>query len=140
MDRSNIVSVTRLLPHLSGKSMQCMKSCIFEQFDCENESQFLCKILYSFYKALSIESTTIMRKKAMQIADLQDINIQQTIQRKTIATKSEHHNNIRGTHNVYKYIHQQYSDLLSNVHSDTIDHLATFLSKEESIEFGYLYT
>ena len=76
MDRSrllNIVSVTRLLSHFSLENVDVMISCIFQQFECDNEYQFLCKALQSLCKTLSIESTSFIRGKAIQIADLQQI-------------------------------------------------------------------
>ena len=39
---------------------------------------------------------------------------------------------------MYKYMQQQYNDPLSQLHSDIIDYFGTFLSKQESIELGYL--
>ena len=125
MDRSrlsNIISTTRLLPHFSAKNVDVMRSCILNQFECENESQFLCKVLKSLYKTLSIESTSIIREKAVQIADSQHV------------TRSEDGNHIT----VHKHIQQQYNDILSRLHSDIIDYFGTFLDKQESIEFGYL--
>ena len=125
MDRSrlsNIISVTRLLPHFSPENVDVMKSCIFEQLECENESQFLCKALQSLCKTLSIESLSTIKNKAIQIADSQHI------------TRFKDDNLVT----VYKYVQQRYNDPFSRLHSDIIDYFGTFLSKRQSIEFGYL--
>ena len=135
MDRSrlsNIISVARVLPHFSTENLAVMKSCIFEQLECENEGEFLCKALQSLYKTLSIESLLIIKNKAIEIADSQ--GFQQSQQQKTSAKRGNDNNHIT----VYKHIQQQYSDPLSKLHSDIIDYLATFLNKKQSIEFGYL--
>ena len=128
MDRSRLssmISVTRLLPHFSPENVDVMKSCIFEQLECDNETQFLCKALQSLCKTLSIESLSIIKEKAIQIADSQ--NIQQ-------CNKSKDNNHVT----VYKYTQQQYNDPFSRLHSDVIDYFGTFLCKKQSIEFGYL--
>ena len=125
MDRSrlsNIISIHRLLPHFSAENVDVMKSCIFEQLECDNESQFLCKALQSLCKTLSIESTSIIQERAIRIADSQNI------------TQSNANNRIT----VYKYIQQQCNDPFSQLHSDIIDYFGAFLSKKQSIEFGYL--
>ena len=125
MDRSrlsNVISVTRLLPHFSRENVDTMKSCIFEQLECDNESQFLCKALQSLCKTLSVESTCIIKQKAIQIADSQHI------------TQSKDDNHIT----VCKYIQSLHNDAFSGLHSDIIDYFGTFLNKKQSIEFGYL--
>ena len=135
MDRSrlsNIVSVTRLLPHFSSENVDVMKSCVFEQLGCENEGQFLCKALQSLYKTLSIESLSKIKKKAVQIADSQ--NIQLSPYQTTTNSNDICINRIT----VYKYVQQKYTDPLSKLHSDIIDYFNTFLSKKQSIELGYL--
>ena len=128
MDRSklcNIISITRLLPHFSNKNMNEIKSCIFSQLGCENESQFLCNVLVSIYERLSNASITIIKNKTFEIADKQPIKRQHMCTNKSNIT-------------VYKYIGKQYNDRLSKLHSDIIDYFGTFLTKDESIEFGYL--
>ena len=144
MDRSklsNIIATTRLLPFFSTQHVSQIKSCIFEQLGCQNESQFLCKVLQSLYKNMSVESTSIIKNTTFTIADSQvmpqsmtqtrnnNINIGDT--KKAICT-----NNNRIT--IYKHIQQQYTDPLSKLHSDIIDYFGSFLSKRQSIEFGYL--
>ena len=148
MDRSrlsNIVSATRLLPHFTPHNIDTIKYCIFEQLNCKNESDFLCKALILLYKTLSIESTSIIKNTALKIADSQQITSDQNkntcnLNTNAILTTTKATNNSKNHDRVtvYKYIQQQYNDSLSRLHSDIIDYLATFLSKQESIEFGYL--
>ena len=92
-----------------------MKSCIFEQLDCDNEAQFLCKALQALCKTLSIESTSIIKTTAVEISDSQ--NIQRSFYQIVKTTRSNDDNTIT----VYKYIQQQYNDPLSKLHSDIID-------------------
>ena len=140
MDRSklsNVIATTRLLPFFSTQNVSQMKSCIFEQLGCENESQFLCKVLQSLYKNMSVESTAIIKNKAIEIADLQSMTPTQNLN--DIITKPRNNAKCSDNHiTVYKYIQQQHHDLLSKLHSDIIDYLGTFLNKKQSIEFGYL--
>ena len=128
MDRSklsNVIATTRLLRHFSRVNLNTMKSYIYQELGCENESQFLCKILQSIYKTLSNQSITNIKNKAMEIADSQKIQSSLNINQQSNMT-------------VYKYVQKQYNDRLSKLHSDIIDYLGTFLNKKQSIEFGYL--
>ena len=152
MDRSkfaNILITTRLLPHFTSENIEMMKSCIFEQFRCANESQFLCKILENMHKSLSNESTKIIKNKAIEIADQQEmiINSQNTNNYHNHVTaqpvkisKDTNTTSIPNTKavTVYNYIQDKYNDQLSILNSDTIDQIGSFLTKRESIEFGYL--
>lgn len=99
------------------------------QFGCNNEAQFLCKALQALCKTLFFESSSIIKTTAVQIADLQNIKQSQYSIVKT--TKSNDDNPIT----VYKYIHQQYIDQLSKLHSNIMDCLGSFLNKTQSIEF-----
>ena len=138
MDRSklsNIFATTRLLPFFSSQNVNRIKCCIFEQLGCENESQFLCKVLQSLYKNMSVQSSAVIKNKAIKIAELQQMTQTQndSIANAMINAKCND-NHIT----VYKHMQQQYNDPLSGLHSDIIDYLGTFLNKKESIEFGYL--
>ena len=123
---SNVISTTRLLKHFSVENANTMKRCIYTELGCVNEAEFLCKILFLIYKTLTNESTSIIKQKALEIADSQEMEQATT----PIISK-------RNT-TVYKYVQQQYNDRLCGLHSDIIDYLGTFLNKQESIEFGYL--
>ena len=131
---SNIIAITRLMPYFSNENISTIKSCIFCELGCENESQFICKALKSLYKTMSVESTTIIRNKAIEIADLQSMT--QTQNMNHINTTDQDTQYINMT--VCKFIEQQDKDRLSKLHSDIIDYFGTFLTKRESIEFGYL--
>ena len=121
MDRSklsNVIATTRLLPFFSPQNVSQMKSCILEQLGCKNESQFLCKVLQSLYKNMSVESTAIIKNKAMEIADLQPMS------RECKVTNDNHIT-------VCQHIQSQYNDPLSKLHSDIIDYFGTFLNKKK---------
>ena len=122
---SNILITTRLLSHFDAESVTSMKCCIFEQLGCINESQFLCKVLNCMRRLLSDESSTIIRNKAIKLADSQ-----------LMITNESNRNN--SNLSVGKYIEQQYTDRLSTLHSNIIDYFATFLTKQESIALGHL--
>ena len=75
------------------------------------------------YETLSNKSTIIIKNKAMEIADSQTIiNNENKSSRTTI----------------YKYVQEKYKDSFCDLNSDIIDYIGSFLTKHESIEFGYL--
>ena len=131
MERSNFANIlitTRLLPYFNSDNVLAMKSCIFGELGCANEREFLCKVLTMIYGSLSNKSTTTIKNKAVEIADLQAVAlpVSSVNTKQAMATT------------VYKYIEDKYQDSLSNLNSDVIDHIGTFLTKQESISFGYL--
>ena len=146
MDRSklsHIICTTRLLPHFSPTNTNAIKLCLFDQLGIKTESQFLCIVLNSLYKSLSPESLSIIRTKAVEIAENQSIGPQnQRLVNDTEDTSAISNGRAtqqqQGNMTVYKYIQQQCTDSLSKLHSDIIDYFGTFLNKKESIEFGYL--
>ena len=75
-------------------------------------------------RLLSDESSTIIKNKAIQLADSQ-----------LMITNESNPSNI--SLSVGKYIEQQYTDRLSRLHSNIIDYFAAFLTKQESIEWGF---
>ena len=118
MERStfaNVLIATRLLPHFNADSIAAIKSCIFKQFNCSNEAEFLCKVLKCMHKSLSNESSTIIKNKSIEIADSQEI---------------ENINEKSSNLTVYKYISHEYNDDLSQLNSDIIDYIGSFLSKK----------
>ena len=149
MDRSklsHIISTTRLLPHFSPTNVDAMKSCLFDQLEIKTESQFLCIVLNSLYKTLSVESLSIIRSKALQIAENQ---LMEHDSRTTSAVTTRRSNSNakaksidsqqhKSNMTVYKYIQKQHHSGLCRLHSDIIDYFGTFLTKKQSIEFGYL--
>ena len=142
MERSNFANVliaTRLLPHFTAENIVTMKSCIFAQFGCETETQFLCKVLKNMCSSLSNESTAIIKNKAIELADSQPITACAISPQNDSPTLNLPANTSKETTlTIYNYIEQQYNDPLSKLNSDGIDHIGSFLTKEESIEFGYL--
>ena len=113
---SNILNTTRLLTHFNSENVGKFKRFLFDQLDCENEALFLCKLLPLIYKTLSHETICIIKNFTIGIAEKQQIE-----------NKS-----------VYKYVQLKYKDNFSRMNSDLIDYFGTFLSKKQSIEFGYL--
>ena len=61
-----------------------------------------------------------------------------TLKQEAIKLAEQHPSNINDNISVYKKMQQQYTDILSNLHSDIVDYLGTFLDKQQSIELGYL--
>ena len=126
MGRSNFANVlitTRLLPYFNNDNVAAMKSCIFGELKCANEKEFLCKVLTLINASLSNKSTTIIKNKAMEIADSQPLSL---------LTKA------KSASTVLKLIEDRYNDPLSNLNGYIIDLVGLFLTKQESILFGYL--
>ena len=139
MDRSklsNVLASTRLLLLFSPRKIETMRLCIYQELGCETEAQFLCKVLQSTYKSLSNKSLTNIKNKAVEIANAELIypNVDNNENHTNVDNCKTKNNHITA----HKYIQQQYHDPLSQLQSDIIDYLGTFLSKKQSIEFGYL--
>ena len=122
---SNLLITTRVLPHFNRENLTRIKSCIFEQLGCTNESQFLCIALQCMYKTLSDESMATIKTKAIQIAAGQIMHPYESSPSNSGQT-------------ICEYTQQQYNDPLCRLHGDIIDYFGTFLTKKESIELGYL--
>ena len=97
-----------------------MRLWIMEQLNCDNEVEFLMKILNVFYKKklLSTDSMAQIRNKAMQLGHSQ--------KKKYSSTKQT----------VCQYVEQQYEDRLSRLNSDIINCLGEFLTQTDSYNFG----
>ena len=138
MDRSKLshmISTTRLLPHLSSTNIDIIKLCMFDQLGIKTESQFLCMVLNSLYKTLSAKSLSIIRTKAIEVAENQ-LMPYGTPKINTHTMPQQQHSQSNMT--VYKYIEKQNDSGLCQLHSDIVDYFGTFLTKQESIELGYL--
>ena len=121
--RANILTTTRYLPFFTTDSLNKFKSCLLEQFGCKNEADFLQKALNCMHSLLTHESSETIKNTSIEIAESQCINT--------------NNNNVT----VYKYVQQQQlqsTDIFSRLHSNIIDHFGSFLTKQESIIFGYL--
>ena len=141
MERSNFANVlitTRLLPHFTTDNMEAIKSCIFQQLQCNSEPQFYCKLLKMIHKSLSNESTKIIKSKAIEIAELQQLQINSKIADPLLTNDNDNNETPTPKLTICKYIENQYNDVLSNLNSDIIDCIGAFLTKQESIEFGYI--
>ena len=113
-----IISITRLLEHFNDENTQKFKQLLMKELGCTNETQLWHRILPLLSHLMTNESHMTLKKETIVIAEQQTSN----------------NNNI----SVYKQMHKRYKDKLSNLHSDIIDYLATFLKKRQSIELGYL--
>ena len=139
---SNVLSTTRLLPYFSDENVEKVRSCLYQELGCENEAQFVCQILKSIYKRMTNQSIANIKNKVMEIADSQQLQFKY----KSSGNDHDHDTTNSSTNDeslkrnmtVYKFVQQQYSDPFSQLHSDIIDYFGTFLSKKQSIEFGYL--
>ena len=117
---SNVLTINRLVSHFTTDNVDVMRSCIFEQLNCENEAQFLSKVLNICYKhkLLSNESIKTIKNKALKTADEQKIVTSERSQ------------------TVCQYVENQYNDELSRSSSDIIDCLGDYLKDGDSLNFG----
>ena len=122
--RSNLMVTTRYLQHLNQDSLNKLKQCIYEQLECKNEGQFLVKALNCMCHLFTSQSSTTVKNKSIEISESQMI----------ADNDKSHQNKI----SVYKYVQEKNRDILSRLHSDTIDYFSTFLTKKQSVELGYL--
>ena len=147
MERSNFANIlitTRLLPYFSDDNVAAMKSCIFGELKCQNEKEFLCKVLIMINSSLSNKSTAILKDKALEIADLQPLSLSATSnidkhncndnQSQTALVLSK----TQTTYTVYKFIENKQNNSSFNLNSYHIDLIGSFLTKQESISLGYL--
>ena len=95
--RANVLATAKYLEHFSGDSVEQFKSCIFEQLGCNNEVEFLHKILTNIQHILTPESSTIIKNKALEIAETQTVTEFEDISKLSI----------------YKYVQQQQKDIFS---------------------------
>ena len=137
---SNIVAAARVVEHFTPEHTEMIKSCIFKELKCQNESDFICKALYAMYKSLSFESTVTIKNTAIQLAEAHvqvikhntDIHIDGDIKQ----TDTEHR--LQDTLlTINKYIEEKYTDPFSKLGSDIIDYIGAFLTRKESIVLGH---
>ena len=147
MERSNFANIlitTRLLPYFNDDNVAAMKSCIFSELKCQNEKEFLCKVLIMINSSLSNKSTAILKDKALEIADSQQLplatfNIDKYNDNQSDdETRASIHQKQKTVCTVLKYTEDRYNDSLSNLNSYIIDLIGSFLTKQESISLGYL--
>ena len=116
----NIVAITRLITRLNDEKLDLFKQHLFQHFECENERLFLSKVLTSMCSQLTEKSLTSLKDTIIQLAD----------------TQNDTENSQITTYK--KMQHECLCDPISNLPSDTIDNIAMFLNKQESIELGYI--
>ena len=115
-----VVSTTRLVEHFSEDSLNEFKTCLFKQLNCQNEQEFLIKVLRQLYKTMDVDSLHQLKSKTIEISQKQ----------KSI-------NNSINT-SVLDAVEESCNDKLSQLPSNTIDYMGSFLPKMDSIHFGYL--
>ena len=143
MDRSpraNIFEITRLLEHFNDRNANLFKKCLFKQLHCTKESQWLCKaIIHSAPSLFNNKSLTTLRDKAISIAELQAHSKSIKKHKHKQKRKEKEKETEKGKHySLYKWLQEKYGDCFCQLPSDIIDHLGTFLNKNESIQFGWL--
>ena len=126
---SCIVSIIRLLKHFDLINGQKFQQLLMKELECANEAQLWCKILPSLSTVITNQSLSSLKEETMKIAEQQP-----ALKHTHSINKSKRIPSI----SIYKYIQQKYKDPISNLHSDIIDYLGTFLDKKQSIELGYL--
>ena len=118
----NIAVITRLVREFSQDSLQAFKKDVLEQLDCSNESQFICKALIALSSKLTPETSGILKQSATNIAEKQHSSKYPSLSLHKVIQKRLYKNN----------------DRLSQLPSDIIDNIGSYLPKRESVEFGYL--
>ena len=116
---ASVFSIIRLLKHFNQTNAQKFKQLLMKELECINEAQLMCQILPTLSNSMTNESLNTLKNETIKLAEQQPSPINQEI-------------------SVYKQIQQQYNDGFSNLSSDIIDYLGTFLDKKQSIELGYL--
>ena len=127
----SVALITSLVPHFDEDNVCEFKKHLLKVLDCENQSIFAgkgpCQVLRESYKSVSHESITQLKHETIKMAEQQQHH-------PSSSSSSQHQVS------VYKYVQQQWHDPLSLLHSNIIDYLGTFLTKDQSIALGYLNT
>ena len=138
MNRSlnaNVFEMTRLVKHFNDDNADSFTRCLMEQLHCENKGEYVCQVIKCISCLLSDESVDILRNKAILIAQEQIFEINsQTKDKKGDISITES----KQKQSVFKWVQSHYRDRLSKLPSSIIDHMASYLDKKQSTEFGYL--
>ena len=127
--QAKVMSITRLVQHFDDENLSQFKQELFNCVNVTNEKQFLCKILPIIQKSLlSSESIDLLKSTVVKMAEKQKMSTSDN----DINTKSSNHVTI------YKFVTQRHKDRLSRVPSSIISHIASYLSKIDSLKVGYL--
>ena len=134
---SKIISVGKMLKSITDKKdLVEFKQCLMNELNIEeyNESMLFSKILLLIYKQVTPISIDNIKTKMTGIHEKiksRNLNCSKTISGINLSSSSQ----CNTTDDIDSMIKINYFSLLS---SDCIDYLSTFLSKKESILFGYL--
>ena len=119
--RADVVAITKVVAHFNDENLLKFKQVLFEQLNCSNESEFICKALRALVPQINAKEATKIKQEATKIAatqqsvDYPQLTLHQAIE-KQLST----------------------NDRLSRLPSDTIDYVGRFLNKRESVHLGYL--
>ena len=129
---ANVLTINRYLQHFNAQNTKKFRNLLINALDCGNECEFLSKALKALHESITHESMTSLKNSVLELAEKQQISVARTVQRrKTKAKKSK-------KLTIYQYVQKQNTDRLSQLNSDLVDHLGSFLNKKESIQLGYL--
>ena len=120
---SNVLTINRLLSHFTTDNLNAIRSCISDQLNCENEAQFLSKVLNICYThcLLSTKSIKTIKNAATKIGHKQKIITPKSSQKR---------------YTVCQYVDHEYKDPLSRLNSNIIDYLGEYLTDKDSNNFG----
>ena len=116
---SKLFEISRILEHLEPNNLETMKQLLITELNCKNENEFLCVAVRSLFKSIKPETMTLLKNKALELAE-------------------EHAMNDSKSKSLFAWLQQQCNDNLSQLPSDIIDQLGSYLTKKESIKFGFL--
>ena len=119
---ANIIFITKVLESLTRNSdLVEFKQCLMNELNISeyNESLLFCKILLLIHKQLSPNAIGNLKAKITQIKEKNNLLTAKETKSEKLAS------NLKQSH-------------FNKLSSDCIDYFATFLSKKESIKFGYL--
>ena len=108
--QANIVEIKRLIEHFDDENISVFKQYLLKEVGCHTEQEWLCYIVKFLSQSMTSQSIVTLKHKAIEIAQTQSVNYEYT----TTSSKSL---------NLYKWMQQQYSDKLSCLPSDIIDHI-----------------
>ena len=120
---SNVIATTRLIKQFDDESILKFKKCLLNRLNCANEQDFLCTVLNKLYTSLPNDVLSTIKSDAIRIAQSQ-------LPAAAISTTK--------SMSLYDSIMNKYDDNICSLSSNTIDAVGSFLTKTESIAFGFL--
>ena len=146
-----ILSITHLIQDFTDENTIKFKQCLLKELKCQNDREFICKILPIIYRNMSYHSIDMLQSTAMLIANSQTCSSDITINNKdnlsdccSYTTSETNHNNNKMA---MKSDHKSISDgcssngdysYLSTMENDTLNIVASYLSKRQCIELSFV--